>query len=65
MKMIRDGFPVKIVLKADRNGNGFVLSKKIKTIDALKDMKTIIAVPHLFPTQRPAAQDIKTTQYLP
>ena len=48
MKMIRDGFPVKIVLKADRNGNGFVLSKKIKTIDALKDMKTIIAVPHIY-----------------
>jgi len=51
MKMIRDGFPVKIVLKADRNGNGFILSKKIKTIDALKDMKTIIAVPHIYSQQ--------------
>src|SRR4030067_1253095 len=48
MKMIRDGFPVKIVLKADRNGNGFILSKKIKTIDALKHTKTIIAVPHIY-----------------
>jgi len=51
MKMIRDGFPVKIVLKADRNGNGFVLSKEIKTIDALNDMKTIIAVPHIYSQQ--------------
>ncbi len=48
MNMIREGFPVKIVLKADRNGNGFVLSKKIKTIDELKKMKTIIAVPHIY-----------------
>ncbi|OGW43750.1 MAG: hypothetical protein A2132_05300 [Nitrospirae bacterium RBG_16_43_11] len=48
MEMIRDGFPVKIVLKADRNGNSFVLSKKIKSIDALKDRKTIIAVPHIY-----------------
>ncbi len=48
MKMIRDGFPVRIVLNADRNGNGFVLSKKIKTIDTLNDMKTIIAVPHIY-----------------
>src|SRR4030066_1127958 len=37
MKIIRDGFPVRIVLKADRNGNGFILSKKIKPIDALKE----------------------------
>lgn len=48
MKLIRDGFPVKIVLKADRNGNGFILSNKIKSIDALNDMKTIIAVPHIY-----------------
>ena len=48
MKIIRDGLPVKIVLKADRNGNGFILSNKIKTIASLKDMKTIIAVPHIY-----------------
>ncbi len=48
MKIIRDGFPVKIVLKADRNGNGFILSKKIKTIEALKDMKAVLAVPHIY-----------------
>lgn len=48
MKMIRDGFPARIVLKADRNGNGFVLSRKIKTINALNNVNTIIAVPHIF-----------------
>src|SRR4030065_836579 len=37
MKIIRDGLPVKIVLKADRNGNGFILSTKIKPIASLKE----------------------------
>ena len=48
MNMIHKGFPGKIVLMADRNGNGFVLSEKIKSIEALKDQKTIIAVPHIY-----------------
>lgn len=48
MEMIRDGLPVKIVLKADRNGNGFVLSEKIKSIASLKHMKPILAVPHIY-----------------
>jgi len=48
MNLIHEGFPGKIVLMADRNGNGFVLSKKIKSIDELKTKKTIIAVPHIF-----------------
>lgn len=48
MNMIHEGFPGKIVLMADRNGNGFVLSEKIKTIAELKNQKTIIAVPHVY-----------------
>jgi len=48
MNLIREGFPGKIVLMADRNGNGFVLSSKIKSIAELKDHKTIIAVPHVY-----------------
>ena len=48
MNLIHEGFPGKIVLMADRNGNGFVLSKKIKSIDELKTRKFIIAVPHVF-----------------
>lgn len=48
MNLIREGLPAKIVLKADRNGNGFVLSEKIKSIAALKEGKSIIAVPHKF-----------------
>lgn len=48
MKLIEDGFKGKIVLKADRNGNGFVLSKKVTTIEHLKELKTVLAVPHLF-----------------
>lgn len=48
MNLIHEGFPGKIVLMADRNGNGFILSNKIKSIDALKDQKTIIAVPHTY-----------------
>ena len=48
MNLIREGLPAKIVLKADRNGNGFVLSKKLKSISALQEEKAIIAVPHKF-----------------
>lgn len=48
MNLIHEGFPGKIVLMADRNGNGFVLSNKIKSITELKTRKTIIAVPHLY-----------------
>ena len=48
MNLIHEGFPGKIVLMADRNGNGFVLSKKIKSIDGLKKQKSIIAVPHIY-----------------
>lgn len=48
MNLIREGFPGKIVLMADRNGNGFVLSNEIKSLADLKDKQTIIAVPHLY-----------------
>jgi len=48
MNLIHEGFPGKIVLMANRNGNGFVLSKKIKSIDDLKTRKSIIAVPHIY-----------------
>ena len=48
MNLIHEGFPGKIVLMADRNGNGFILSKKFKSIDDLKNQKSIIAVPHIF-----------------
>ncbi len=48
MNLIHDGFPGKIVLMANRNGNGFVLSEKIESIDILKDQKSIIAVPHIY-----------------
>lgn len=48
MQLIEDGFPAKIVLKADINGNGFVLTKKIKQIDELKTRKSVLAVPHLY-----------------
>jgi len=48
MNMIRHGLPAKIVLMADRNGNGFVLAKKYKNIAALKGHKTVLAVPHLY-----------------
>lgn len=51
MNMIHEGFPGKIVLMANRNGNGFVLSRKIKSIEALKEQKTIIAVPHIYSQQ--------------
>jgi len=48
MNMIRDGLPAKIVLMADRNGNGFVLSTKYKSIAEVKGQKTVMAVPHLY-----------------
>ena len=48
MNLIHEGFPGKIVLMADRNGNGFILSKKIKSIADLKNKKSIIAVPHMY-----------------
>ncbi|MDQ7002279.1 MAG: ABC transporter substrate-binding protein [Ghiorsea sp.] len=48
MQLIRQGLDAKIVMMADRNGNGFVLSKKYKSIEDLKDKKAIIAVPHLY-----------------
>lgn len=48
MNLIHEGFPGKIVLMADRNGNGFVLSEKFKAIDDLKNQQSIIAVPHIY-----------------
>jgi len=48
MNLIHEGFPGKIVLMADRNGNGFILSEKFKSIDELKNQKSIIAVPHIY-----------------
>jgi NitT/TauT family transport system substrate-binding protein len=48
MNLIRNGFKGKIVMMADRNGNGFVLSNKINSIEELKNRKSIIAVPHLY-----------------
>lgn len=51
MDLIRNGFPGKIVLMADRNGNGFVLSGNIKSIADLQARKSIIAVPHIYSQQ--------------
>jgi len=48
MNLIREGLAAKIILMADRNGNGFVLSKKYKSIESLKGSKPIIAVPHIY-----------------
>lgn len=48
MNLIHNGFLGKIVLMADRNGNGFILSKKIKSIAELKTKKSVIAVPHIY-----------------
>jgi ABC-type nitrate/sulfonate/bicarbonate transport system substrate-binding protein len=48
MDLIRKGFPGKIVLASNRNGNGLVLSKKIKSIADFKRHKSIIAVPHIY-----------------
>lgn len=48
IKLIHDGFPGKIVMAADRNGNGFVLSKSIKSIAMLAQKQVLIAVPHKY-----------------
>ena len=48
MQLIRQGLDAKIVMMADRNGNGFILAKQYKSIEALKGKKAIIAVPHLY-----------------
>lgn len=48
MNMIHEGFSGKVVLMSSRNGNGFILSNKIKSIAELKGKKTIIAVPHIY-----------------
>jgi len=48
MNLIHDGLPAKIVMMADRNGNGFVLSKKHKSIAALKGQHAVLAVPHIY-----------------
>jgi NitT/TauT family transport system substrate-binding protein len=48
MDLIKNGFPGKIVMLADRNGNGFILSEKIASIADLKGRKSIIAVPHVY-----------------
>ncbi len=48
MDMIREGLPAKIILMADRNGNGFVLAKKYKSITELNSYQTIVAVPHMY-----------------
>jgi len=48
MNLIHDGFPGKIVLMANSNGNGFVLSNKFNAIEELRNHKSIIAVPHKF-----------------
>lgn len=48
MELIRNGLPAKIVLKADRNGNGFVLSEKIRSVRELAENSPIIAVPHIY-----------------
>lgn len=51
LNMIRQGLPAKIVLIADRNGNGIVLSKAFQSLSDLKRSKTIVAVPHVFSQQ--------------
>lgn len=48
MDLIKNGFPGKIVLMGDRNGNGFVLSKEVGSIEGLRGRKSIIAVPHIY-----------------
>ncbi len=48
MNLIKEGLPAKIVLMGDRNGNGFVLSKKYHAIANLAEQPVIIAVPHLY-----------------
>ncbi len=51
MKLIRDGLAARIVLLANRNGNGFVLSGSVASIPALGERRAIIAVPHLYSQQ--------------
>ncbi|MDX8405428.1 MAG: ABC transporter substrate-binding protein [Mariprofundus sp.] len=48
MNLIRDGLPAKIVMMADRGGNGFILAKKYHNIEELKGAQAILAVPHLY-----------------
>jgi len=48
MNMVREGVPAKIVMMADRNGNGFVLSTKFKSIAELKGKQAVMAVPHIY-----------------
>ncbi len=48
MELIRKGLAAHIVLMADRNGNGFVLSKKFADIGDLAGKDAIIAVPHRY-----------------
>ncbi len=48
MQLIHEGFPGRIVLVANRNGNGFVLAKKLHGIDALRRGRHLIAVPHVY-----------------
>jgi len=52
MDLIRNGLPAKIVLESDHNGNGFVLSRKIASIEALRQHPSVIAVPHRYSQQR-------------
>ena len=48
MQMIRQGVKAKIVLMADRGGNGFVLSRRFRRIEDLKGAGAVIAVPHRY-----------------
>lgn len=48
MNLIRNGLKAKIVLMADRNGNGFVLSRRYSSIEDLAGSHAVIAVPHRF-----------------
>jgi NitT/TauT family transport system substrate-binding protein len=48
MDLARNGFPGKIVLIANRDGNSFVLSNKILSIADLNKRQSIIAVPHIY-----------------
>jgi len=48
MQLIREGLPAKVVMMADRGGNGFVLSKKYHAIADIKGKKVVLAVPHRF-----------------
>ncbi len=65
MELIRKGFPGKIVLMAERNGNGFVLSKKIKSINELKEKSAILAVPHLFSQHNVLLHDLLKKHDIP